>query len=73
MQLSPLAKIIKRAKWTSADIESICAVSRKTVYNWKTGATLPGAQDIAHMLAALNKKGIAAEFGDFLPRERRAA
>lgn len=73
MQLNALVKIMKRAKWTSADVESICAVTRRTVWNWRTGRTLPKANDIAHMLAALNKQGIAAEFGDFLPKIRKAA
>jgi len=70
---TPIQKIMTRAKWTSSDVESICQVTRQTVWNWKTGKSLPKTQDIAHMLAALNKQGIAAEFGDFLPKERRAA
>lgn len=73
MQPNAFGKLMKRAKWASADVESICQVTRQTVWNWRTGRTLPKANDIAHMLAALNKQGVAAEFGDFLPKVRRAA
>lgn len=64
---------MRRAKWTSGDVESVCSVTRQTVWNWRTGKTLPKANDIAAMLAALKKKGIAAEFADFMPKTRRAA
>jgi hypothetical protein len=68
-----IERIMNRAKWESADVQSICQVTRRTVYNWRNGYTGPKAQDIAHMLAALNKQGIKAEFGDFIPKERKAA
>lgn len=69
----PIQRIMKRAKWSSADVEAICGVTRMTVYNWRTGRTTPGTNDVSSMLEALKKKGIAAEFGDFLPKIRRAA
>ena len=72
-QTAPIVQMMKRAKWTSADVQSICSVTRMTVYNWRTGVSIPKTQDIAHMLAALNKQGIKAQFGDFIPKERNAA
>lgn len=73
MQENAFVKILKRAKWDSAKVESVCGVTRQTVWNWSTGRSVPKSKDIAAMLAALNKQGIAAEFGDFLPKTRRAA
>lgn len=73
MQLTPLAKVMKRAKWTSVDVETICGVTRQSVWNWTHGKHVPKAEDIGRMLEALKKKGVSAEFGDFLPKIRRAA
>ncbi len=72
-QTAPIVQMMKRAKWTSADVQSICSVTRMTVYNWRTGISLPKTENIAHMLAALNKMGISAEFGDFIPKQKKDA
>ena len=71
--LTPFGRLMKRAKWTPGDVRSICQVDQKTVWNWRTGKTPPKAQNIADMLAALNRAGIPGAFADFLPKDRSAA
>ena len=71
--LTPFGRLMKRAKWTPGDVKTICKVDQKTVWNWRTGRTLPKAENIADMLAALNRAGVPGAFVDFVPKHRKVA
>lgn len=70
---TPISRLLKRHKLTSADVESICSVSRQTVHNWRTGAADISLENVAPLMAALNRRGIKSDLSDFIASSRKKA
>lgn len=68
---TPVARLMKRVKLTSAEVEAICSVSRQTVHNWRTGANEPQIHNVSLLMSALNKRGIETTLADFVPPTRK--
>lgn len=69
-RVSHVARLMKRHKLTSAQVEEICGVSRQTVHAWRTGRKFPSLDNVGKLIKALWARGIRADWADFV---RRAA